>query len=304
METRDRKGDYAVFTDAAADLPLDFYREYGIEEVPMEYLLGERPGLYHGRSPDREAALEAFYTGLSRAESVSTTQIVPNAFFEAFSPALEEGRDILYCAFSSGMSGTWQNARAAKELLEERYPGRRVRCVDTLSSSAGEGVFALQAALNRKRGMTLEENACWLEDRARRVQHWFLVDDLECLKRGGRISPAVAFFGSKLNIKPILTIRRDGSLEVRESVRGRRQAMDRLVELYKEYEAEEPDGTEGMVFCDCAGCPEDGEALAERVRAAVRSNVLVFPVPLSPIVGAHTGPGMLSVCFFGRPRRS
>ena len=148
--------------------------------------------------------------------------------------------------------------------------------------------------------MSLEENAGWLEAHRQNMNHWFLVDDLDFLKRGGRISPTVAFLGGTLRIKPILTIDPDGKLVIAEKVRGRRQAMMRLVELFQA-----GSGFQGVlpaVLINYAGCREDGEFLADMVREAAPSDAQVFLTPLSPYIGAHTGPGMLSVCFWGKNR--
>lgn len=292
--------DYTIFTDAAADIPLEWYRRYEIQGVSMDYTLSEETNTVFPGEADAEETSNRFYDALRVGEKTSTTQAPPYKYIDAFSPVLEAGRDILYCCFSSGMSGTWHNALLAREMLKEQYPERTIRCVDTLSSSAGQGLIVLQAAALKERGRSLEENAGWLEKHLQNMNHWFLVDDLDFLKRGGRISPTVAFLGGALQIKPILTIDHNGKLVVAEKVRGRKQSMKRLVELFRS--GSEFQGVLPVVLINYAGCREDGELLANMVREAASSDIRVFITPLSPYTGAHTGPGMLSVCFWGKRR--
>lgn len=292
--------DYTVFTDAAADISPEWYCKYDIQGVSMDYMLSEETNTIFPGEADAEIKCDGFYDALRKGEKATTTQATPYKCIKAFAPILEAGNDILYCCFSSGMSGTWYNALLASGMLKEQYPERTIRCVDTLSSSAGQGLIAIQAAALKERGMSLEENARWLEAHRHAMNHWFLVDDLDFLKRGGRISPTVAFLGGTLQIKPILTIDPDGKLVIAEKVRGRRQAMRRLVELFRG--ASDFQGVLPAVLINYAGCREDGELLAHMVREATPSDVQVLLTPLSPYIGAHTGPGMLSVCFWGKGR--
>lgn len=291
---------YEIFTDAAADLPPEWYQQYSIQGVSMDYTIEGKNCTIFPNELKRESVSEAFYAALRKGVKTTTTQITPYQYIEAFSPALNQGKDILYCCFSSGMSGTWHNAVAAADLLKEQYPERTVRCVDTLSSSAGLGLIVLRAAVLREEGKSMEESALWLEEHRQKMNHWFMVDDLEHLKRGGRVSPAVAFLGSKLQIKPILSIAPDGKLAIAEKVRGRRQSMERLVKLFQSFS--DLEDVPAVVLLNYAGCREDGEHLVEMVQQAAPPNTQIYAVALSPIVGVHTGPGMLSVCFWGKPR--
>lgn len=292
--------DYTIFTDAAADLPLEWDSRHKIQGVPMEYTLSGQTHTILPGEVEKDKICDGFYDTLRRGETTSTTQATPYKYIEAFSPALEAGNDILYCSFSSGMSGTWHNALLASEMLKEQYPERTIRCVDTLSSSAGQGLMVLQAAMLKEQGKTLEENAVWLEEHRQAMNHWFLVDDLDFLKRGGRVSPTAAFLGGKLQIKPILTIAPDGQLVIAEKVRGRRQSMERLAEIFRI--GNDFQSVPLVVFINYAGCRKDGELLADLVRETAPPNVQVFVTPLSPFIGAHTGPDMLSVCFWGKRR--
>lgn len=294
--------DYVIYTDAAADLPPDLCARHHIRGVPMEYILQGTIHTFSPVEPEREAICARLYAALREQVDISTTQIIPFVYEELFAPELEAGRDVLYCCFSSGMSATYQNAMTAKAALEARFPDRRLCFVDSRSAACGQGLFALQAALNREKGMSLAENASWLEGHAQNVNHWFTVADLDFLKRGGRVSPTLAFLGGKLQIKPMLTIRPDGSLSVFEKVRGRKRSIARMVELYRahlDFGEAAP-----LVWLDYAGCPEEARELAQAVEEVSPPGTQVVAVPISPIIGAHVGPDMMSVCHFGTRREA
>jgi DegV family protein with EDD domain len=292
--------DYVIFTDAGGDISAALCAKHNISGVPMDYLLSGHPGVFRPEEPERDALCASFYGALRCGAEVSTSQITPFTYEQAFSPALARGQDILYCCFSSGMSSTWQNAQSVIQELSARYPGRTIRCVDSRSASGGQGLFALQAALNREAGMSLRENADWLAAHAQCVRHWFTVGDLDFLRRGGRISPTLAFLGGKLQIKPILVIDREGRLQVTEKVRGQRAAMQSLVRSCR---STLDFGQAAHLVAIChAGAPEAAQALAELVREAVPPDTELLTFPLSPIIGAHTGPDMLCLCHFGVPR--
>lgn len=292
--------DYVIFMDAGGDLPRQLCQQYDIHGIPMNYLLDGDSGAFRPEDPDREALCGAFYDALRKRVEVSTSQITPYTFEKAFTPVLESGRDILYCCFSSGLSSTWQNVRTVQAQLKEQFPERTLRCVDSRSAAGGQGVFTIQAALNRQQGMSLEDNARWLEARTQQVCHWFTVDDLDFLKRGGRISPTVAFLGGKLQIKPLLVIGQDGTLSVKEKSRGRKAAVSRLVQLYQE--SMDFSGVAPVVLVGHAGAPAEGAELARQIQAVSPEGTQVILTGLSPIIGAHTGPNMLYVCHFGKHR--
>lgn len=289
---------YVIFTDGGASMPAGFCEQNGVHGIPMDYLLNETVYQFAPGASETEALCASFYDALRGGASVSTSQITLFTYESIFTPILEQGQDILYCCFSGGLSATWQMAQQALETLKERFPERSLRFVDTRSAAAGLGVFVLQAVRNQQAGMSLEENAQWLEARVLQCCHWFTVSDLNFLKRGGRISPTVAFFGTKLNIRPMLKIDDSGKLVVYGKTRGQQSSMNDLIQHLKDTAT--PDGTDA-VWVDYAGVPELGAELADLVHQAVpRAEVTL--VPLSPIIGAHTGPGMLSVCHFGTHR--
>lgn len=291
---------YAIFTDAGADLSDELCAAHQILGIPMEYLLNGQSCYFRPEQAGREALCGTFYDALRAGGSISTSQITPFTYESAFVPVLEAGQDILYCCFSSGMSSTWQNLQGVASSLRERFPERTIRCVDSLSASGGQGLLTLQAARNREAGMPLSENADYLNAHAPCVRHWFTVGDLDFLKRGGRISPTLAFLGGKLQIKPILVIDEEGRLQVTEKVRGQKAAMQNMVRSYTA--ALNFDDATHMVIVGHAGAPEAGEQLREMVCTASPAGTEVVLVPLSPIIGAHTGPDMLCICQFGNHR--
>ena len=289
---------YVIFTDGGASMPAGFCQEHDVRGIAMDYLLNDQPHQFAPGAPESEDLCAAFYDALRAGASVSTSQITLFTYESVFTPLLEQGQDILYCCFSGGLSATWQMAQQALSELQERFPERKICFVNSRSAAAGQGIFVLQAVRNRDAGMSLEDNARWLEEHVLQCCHWFTVSDLDFLKRGGRVSPTVAFFGSKLNIRPMLKIDDEGKLVVYGKTRGQMPSMNDLIKHLTA--AVDPELT-GAVWVDYAGVPDLGQELAEMVRKAVpKAEVTV--TPLSPIIGAHTGPGMLSVCHFGTHR--
>jgi len=292
--------DYVIFVDGGADISADIREKYHIHGVPMEYLLGGVSGTFSPGDPDLVGLCARFYDALRAGADISTSQITPFTFESCFEPELKAGRNVLYCCFSSGMSSTWQNVQATAAELSEKYPNQKLCCVDSRTAAGGEGVFVLQAALNREAGMSIEENAAWLNSHSKYVCTWFTVGDLDFLKRGGRISPTLAFLGGKLQIKPLLIIGEDGSLVVTQKARGQKAAMQTLL---KSYLANLDFGDAArIVFTTYSGNLEAGQELTEMVRAASPADISISLVPLSPIIGAHTGPDMLCISHFGKHR--
>ena len=190
--------DYVFFTDSTTDLSLDLAREMDAVVLPMTFTL---EGKDHQGYPDNRAmAPKEFYDQLRKGAACTTSQFTAAAFMDAFTPYLEQGLDILYVAFSSGLSGTYQASLLAAQMLKEKYPDRTIECVDSLQASMGEGLVAYQAAMLRKEGQTLEEVAAWLRENALTFCGWFTVDDLMFLKRGGRVDATSAIAGTLLGI--------------------------------------------------------------------------------------------------------
>lgn len=197
--------DYTIFTDAAADIPDTLIHAHEIEIIPMTLTLNGQECCINGFHSNSED--HAYYETLRQADTtVSTSLISPESYVKYFSSALEKGKDVLYCCFSSGLSGTYQSAKIASEILLETYPESKVACVDTKGATIGQGMLTVTAAINKFCGMHLDENIHFLEDYILCNNHWFSVENLDYLKRGGRISAFSAAMGNALHIKPILYI--------------------------------------------------------------------------------------------------
>lgn len=288
--------DYVIVTDATADLTPELALENSIEVIPMEFNIGEEDYFHY---PDaREYPMSRFYERLKNGETAKTSQINRLVYCSTFEEALKQGKDVLYLAFSSALSGSCSSAMAVARELNEKYAPRRVVVVDTLCACGGEGLLVYTAAKKRAQGMELDELVAWAEENAACLQHWFTVDDLNHLKRGGRISKAVALAGTMLGIKPILVITGKGTIEAVAKVKRRKRALEALVERVGEFGSLLEEQT---VFVGHCNCEEDAVKVARNIREryGVPETVVHF---VGPVVGTHAGPGGLGVFFFGQPR--
>ena len=287
---------FRLLTDSTADLPASLVEELDLQVYPMAFVLEEKA--YRDYPDGRELDIHAFYESLRHGKMSSSSQINQQQMVDWVSPFLENGEDVLYLAFSSGLSGAYQSARLAQEDLRERFPDRTFTVVDSLCASMGEGLLAYYAATMRQQGCTLEETAAWLEENKLKLCHWFTVDDLHHLKRGGRVSPATAVVGTMLNIKPVLHVDDDGHLIPMEKVRGRRQSLEALVRHMKET-IENPE--EQMIFISHGDCPQDAEYVAGRIRETMTVKDIRIHT-IGPVIGTHSGPGTVAVFFLGSHR--
>lgn len=280
------KYSYSILIDASADLAAGFALREDIHVIPMGYALGDQPRVY--ACEEDSTALIEMYNGQRQGLSSATTQISPQNYLDAFLPYARKGEPVLYLSLSGGLSGTYASSLVAAQEIGEDYPQAKIRCVDSRAATVGIGMLAELAAANRAAGMTLEENAAWLEENRLRVMHWFMVEDLGFLKRGGRISPATAVVGTALNIKPILKIAGDGTLTNFAKIRGSRAARKRLAEFYREY----GQGSDGdRIFIVHADNPAGAEELKQDLlEINPKANITVSL--LGPVIGCHVGPGM------------
>ncbi|MDD6036886.1 MAG: DegV family protein [Lachnospiraceae bacterium] len=284
---------YVIVCGATLDLPQSIVEEYELEVIPMDVRLGENDYKFH---PDeKEITCKEFYQRLRAGENAVTSQINPATFQSVFRSFLEEGKDILYIAFSSGLSGTYNSARLIAEELSEKYPERRIVCIDSLCASVGEGLLVYLAGKLRKEGKSLDEVAEWVRENHTKVCHWFPVDDLIHLKRGGRLNGFEAAVGTALKIKPVLSVDREGKLTVVAKVRGTKKGIEYLVERLK---SDGIDSREQMVIVGHADAPET----AAQLKDALLSEGLVKDVIVAnvgPIIGTHVGGGMFALTFIG-----
>ena len=285
---------YVFMMDSDSDLPYDLKIKYDIPVVYMPYAMNGREYFDDlGQTLDHKS-----YYDQMRAGAVPVTSALnEEVYMEYFEPILKE-KDLLFVAFSSKMSCTIQAIYATRDQLLKKYPERKFIVVDTLSISTPVTLLALKAHELYRNGAPIEEVADWLEKNKLRAHGWFTVDDLKYLKRGGRISPTAAAFGSMLDIKPVICEAKDGTLQSVDKVRGRKKALNILVDKMMEYE---PDPDESPVIILHADAPEDAKELkALALKKNPRLQIRIDNV--GPVIGAHCGPGTLAITFLGKER--
>lgn len=278
---------YQIITDATADMDWNLW---DVCVIPMEVRLNQLAYLY---GPGGTIDVHEFYKEQQAGAETSTSQIPPSEFNRIFERHLLQGKDILYLGFSSGMSGTFQNACFTAEELMEQYPERRIICVDTLAASVMEGYLVYEAAQKKKEGIPFEELAAWVKELRKQTCCWFIVDDLNTLKRGGRISSTNAIVGTALQIKPILELNENGCLQMIDKKRGRRKSINALLNCYHTRRRNED---EDVVVIGHGDCMKDAETLKEAIEEQYPYTKVII-TPVGPIIGAHTGAGILSIAF-------
>ena len=286
---------YVIFTESTTDLSPEMINELGLIVLPMQYRIGEET--YFDKVGGGLTQVE-FYNKLRGGDSATTAQVNPGIFEEEFDKVLAQGKDILYIGFSSGLSGTYNSSLIAKDTMAEKYPERKIVCIDSLCASMGEGLYVWYAAKMRDEGKDIDQVAAWLEENKLNLCHWFTVDDLNHLKRGGRVSPTVAFVGTLLGIKPVLHVDNEGHLINVSKVRGRKAALDALVAKMGET-AINP--AEQMVFISHGDCLEDAEYVKTQISEKFGTKDFKINF-IGPVIGAHSGPGTVALFFIGSER--
>lgn len=288
--------DYKIFTDATADFSMSMLQGLPrVEVIPMEVTVGDDSFLY---GPGGSLTVQQFYAMQREGKFASTTQINPATYRKAFEPALKAGYDVLYLGFSSGMSGCYANAQMVAEELRQEYPERKILCPDTVCASVGEAFLVREALRQQYGGMTIDELAAWVKRHKLEVCHWFTVNVFDHLKHGGRVSAATATVGSMLNIKPMLHVDNDGRLGVTKTPRGRRKAIrEQIAKMQAGWMPE----ISPLVVIGHGDDPEAAMLLKDAVEAQF-PNADIRIAEIGPVIGAHTGPGMLALIYWGNNR--
>ena len=256
-------------------------------------------GEEYTEGPDQKITPKEFYDALRGGEMATTMQVNTFEFISFVEPFLAAGEDVLHLCFSSGLSGTYASCRAAVDDMKEKYPERTLIVVDTLAASLGEGLLVYYADENRKAGMSLDDNAKWLEENKLHLCHWFTVDDLMHLHRGGRVSKTSAVFGSLLGIKPVLHVDDEGHLILMSKVRGRDASLKALVGKMKETALSNV--RDQMVFISHGDAKEDAEKTAQYVKDQLGvQKVMIHNI--GTVIGSHSGPGTIALFFMGTHR--
>ena len=284
---------YVIYTDTSADVSKEFLRNNELFFVPMNYTLGEEERVCRGM--EDEDLLKKFYVGQRAGDLTHTSQITPQQYIDTFEKHLACGESVIYLSLSSGLTKTFDSVRIAKMDMDEKYPDAKIYPVDTLSATGGMGLLAELAVNNKKSGMSAAENAANLEEMSHKVCHIFMVEDLMYLKRGGRISAATAVVGTVMNIKPILVIDQEGKLITVAKKRGEKLALRELMTRYLDSRDTRYGKNAYITHADAGERPAILEEMLKRHDPSV-SYTEMF---LSPIIGAHTGPGMTAIIFFG-----
>lgn len=289
--------DYKIITDTTADLPLGYIAGNELGIMKLSYIFGEEE--YSGET-GVELTEKVFYERVRNGEMPTTSQVNPDQARRVIEKYMEETKNILVISFSSGLSGTANSVKIAAEELREENPDLNIYVIDSLCASMGEGLLVHYALANRDAGMTLEENAKWLEDHKLNIVHSFTVDDLFHLYRGGRVSRGSAIVGSIVNIKPVLHVDDEGHLINLFTVRGRKKSLKSLVDYMGEHMGSYADKND-IVFISHSDCEEDAQFVADEIKS--RFGITSFMINyIGPTIGSHTGCGTVALFFLGDAR--
>ncbi|WP_417297190.1 DegV family protein [Eisenbergiella porci] len=287
---------YEITTDSNSDLPVSYAEKFQTVIIPQYYAFGEEVYGDEKHMPPAE-----FYERMKKGELPSSMANNPAVIREKFERILKDGNDILHIAFSSALSGSYNNVYVTAQELCEEYPDRKIVVLDSLNVSLAETILVIKANQLRKEGKTLEENAAYLEEYKKHLHVQFTVDDLFHLKRGGRISGAVAAVGTALNLKPFLYVGREGTLVSDGTTRGRKKSIRTLAERVAKTLGDAPDRTVpvGIVH---GNCPEDAGLAAEFVKELTGIEDIIIN-DISPSIGTHAGPGALGILYYGEEKK-
>lgn len=288
--------EYVIMTDSSCDLPQELADQLGLEVLPLEVMADGKN--YRNWLDGREIGFKEFYKLAREGKELKTSAVNTAAFEEKMEKLLKEGKDILYIGFSSGLSTTYNSGEAAARELREKYPDRKIYTVDTLAASLGQGMIIYYAAKKKEAGATIEEVRDFVENEKLHMCHWFTVDDLNYLKRGGRISAATAAVGTMLSIKPVMHMDNEGHLVAVGKARGRKAALCQLLDTMGEL----GEGLEGQTTFIChSDCMDDAQYVASQMKE--RFGVAQVNINwIGPVIGAHTGPGTIGIFFWGSER--
>ena len=285
---------YVIFTDSGTDFTKELIEELEVKQVELTIIVeGEEP------KPNNQVDNKELYAMLRAKKSATTSAVNTEDFKIAMRPYLEKGMDILYLGFSSGLSSTFHAGKLACEDLSEEFPERKLFAVDTLCASLGQGLLVYHAARMRLDGAEIEEVRDFAENNKLKLCHWFTVDDLFFLKRGGRVSAASAVLGTMLGIKPVMHVNNEGKLIKVGTVRGRKTSIDTLCEKAKVSKISE--AAKRIAFISHGDCEDDAKYLADKMKKEVGfKEVLIGYV--GSVIGSHSGPGTLALFYLGTER--
>lgn len=285
---------FDIYTDSSCDLSNEMIEKYNLKVMQLEVTIDDNPPILN-----RDIDPKDLYDKLREGAMAKTNAVTPGFFEDHMKETLEAGRDILYIGFTSGLSVTYNNGAMICGELQEEYPDRKIMHIDTLCASVGQGLLVHYAAVKREEGISIEEIFKGIMDMKDKIHHQVTVDDLFFLKRGGRVSATTAIAGSVLNIKPIIHVTAEGKLDTIGKIRGRKHALKELVS--KMINNADID-TWNQVFISHGDCLEDAERVREHILEVFpKAEVTINYV--GPVIGAHTGPGVIALCYLGNCKK-
>ncbi len=287
---------YKIITDTSANLTEEMIEQYNINIIPLVFRIGEEE--FYSYVKGKKTDIKQFYDRMRQGEIITTSLISMEKCQDVFESNLKEGKDILYISFSSALSGTYNAALMVAKNLEKEYPERKIYVVDSLAASMGQGLLVYYCAEQKRSGKSIEEVKDWLIENRLQLCHWFTVDDLFHLKRGGRISGTIALVGTVLGVKPVLHVDNEGRLVPVRKVRTRKKS---LISLVDEMEKTCINPTEQIVFISHGDSIDDALYVEKLVRD--RLNVKDIKINyVDPVIGAHSIPGTIALFFIGKTR--
>ena len=285
-----------IMTDSSCDLTARMAEELELCVLPLSLSMDNRE--YRNLLDGSEIGFEDFYSKIRAGKQATTSAAPVGMFQDLMRPFLEQGKDVLYLGFSSGLSTTYQSSTIAAEDLRAEFPDRKILTVDSLCASMGQGLFVYLCAREKKLGKSIEDVYAFAETTKGSICHWFTVDDLNHLKRGGRISGATAFFGTMLSIKPVMHVDNEGRLVPVAKARGRKSS---LLELVDHMEKTAVDPAHQTVFISHGDCEGDARFVADEVKKRFGTEQIYINF-IGPVIGNHSGPGTVALFFLGKER--
>lgn len=292
-------GDYIISACSTADLTKEQFERFDIKYIYFHYFLDD---VQYPDDLGQTMSFDEFYKKMADGSDTRTSQVNVDEFIEFFTPYLEAGKDVLHLTLSSGISGVYNSAMIAKQELEEKFPDRKIIVIDSLCASAGYGLLMAELAEKRDAGATIDELEAWTNANLMKMNHWVLVSDLKYLVKGGRLSKTSGFFGTMLNICPIINVNNEGKLIAREKIRTKKKAIKRMVEIMEE-QAEGGLDYSGKCYISQSACMEDAREVADLIEAKFpKLNGKVVINSIGTVIGSHTGPGTTALFFWGKER--
>jgi DegV family protein with EDD domain len=285
--------DFKILTDSSADLTPELIAKYGATVVSLDVMFEGEPSI-----PNEQVDVKEFYVKLRSKKNAKTSAVNTEKFIQHMKPILDGGHDLLCLIFSSGLSATYNCARIAVDELSGQYPQRKICLVDTLSASMGQGLLINYAYEQKMAGKSVSEVYTFVEDLKMKLCHWFTVDDLFFLKRGGRVSAATAIAGTALALKPVMHMDNEGHLTKVSVAKGRKGSLKGLLEKMKETAINPQEQT---IFISHGDCLEDAQYLADMIKAQIGVKEILISF-VGPVIGAHSGPGTVALFFVGTER--